>query len=93
MPTDFQSLLGWVLAGVLTIVATLSSVVAFLYKRLDSNNAKTIAALETRCDMLQKKVDECEKDRLDLHRQMAKMEVKIALLEDEMKEFRKEVKH
>ena len=91
MTVESQALSGWVLAGVASIIATLSTVVAFLYKRLDANNARTIAALETRCDLLQKKVDECERDRLDLHRQMAKMEVKIALLEDEMKELRKEV--
>ena len=89
MTVESQALSGWVLAGVASIIATLSTVVAFLYKRLDANNARTIGVLETRCDLLQKKVDECEKDRLDLHRQLAKMEIKITLLEDEMKELRK----
>jgi hypothetical protein len=79
---------GWVAAGISTVIATLASVVAYLYHRLDANNAKTITALEGRCDLLQKKVDECETDRLLLHRQMAKLEVKIAMLEDEIKELR-----
>lgn len=87
---NYQVLLNWVLGGFSAILAVLNGVIVFLYNRLDSKNTKTIEVLQAQCDFLQKKIDECEKDRLDLHRQMAKLEVKLALLEDEMKEMRKQ---
>jgi hypothetical protein len=79
------SITGWVLGGVATIVATLTTVVAALYKKLDANNAKTILALEARCDLLDKRNDLCESDRVELHKICAKHEVEIAMLKERTK--------
>jgi hypothetical protein len=75
-------LTGWVLAAIASIGATLASVIALLYKKLDANNARTIAALEARCDILDKRNDKCEEDRIELYKICAKHETEIGMLKD-----------
>jgi hypothetical protein len=86
--THDNSLTGWVLGGIATVVATLSTVVAALYKKLDANNARTILVLEARCDLLDKRNDACEADRVDLHKICAKHEAEIAMLKERTKPTR-----
>lgn len=90
MSDESNGMTGWVLAAIASVAATLTSAIAFLYKKLDANNAKTIAALETRCDILDKRNDKCEEDRLLLHKTVSKHEVEIAILKEKTSAMPKE---
>jgi hypothetical protein len=76
---------GWIFGAAASIIATLASAVAFMFKLNESKNAEAIkkletgqSALQTRCDILDKQNDDCVKDR-DLIR------VKLAEVETELK--------
>ena len=77
---------GWVLAAIATVVATLSTTVAFLYRKLDANNSELIKELRDECHDLQEKSKACDDDRLILHKLVARLEAKVSILEDLVKE-------
>jgi hypothetical protein len=78
---------GWVLGGIGTIMATLASVVALLFKVRESENAKRIEEMSKRVDDLQKRSDKCDEDRLALHRSDAANRERISIMENMLKEI------
>lgn len=75
---------GWFFAGVSTVVATLASVVAFLFKMNEAKNSQAIAAMQMRLDYQEKKIEEsetkhekCEEDRQKLAVQVANLTGKL----------------
>ena len=84
----------WVASGILGIMTLLASLVAMFYKKVESENTKAIAKLElTNVKLeetikhLEKKSDDCEADRLGLHKLCARHEAKIAVLEELTKDL------
>ena len=80
---------GWFIAGISTVVATLASVIAVLFKLLESKNAEMIIHLsaqvvkvESRLEESDKRHDECQLDR-------AALTTKVALIEDELRRVAK----
>ena len=72
---------GWMLAGIATIIATLSSTVAWLFKLRENENAKRITDLTDHVDIISIKADKCEEERGELKIQCAIMQGKMSVLE------------
>ena len=62
------------------------------YKKAESENTRTISRLEERVTILQKRSDDCDSDRLNLHKTCARHEAKIAVLEEVTKDLLPNVK-
>lgn len=69
-----EQISGWFTAAIATVVATLSSVVAFLFKLRENENAKRIEDLSV-------KADQCVEERTQLKTECAIMRGKIEVLE------------
>lgn len=65
---------GWFLAAIGTVIATLATAVASLWKISEGKNAKAIAGQAETIAHLTERAEDCEKDRSD-------MKVRIAVLE------------
>jgi len=89
---------GWFLAGVSTVIATLASVVAFLFKMNESKNTTAILALQTRVDQQEKQIaasnEKYEKqlalsdekhEKCEQHRQ--ELALKVANLEGQLDRY------
>lgn len=83
---------GWVAAGITTIMAALSSAIAFLFKLRENENAKRLEEmkleseqrlleLKTSVSSISEKADKCEIEREGLKVQCAVMQSKIETLE------------
>ncbi|TWU22470.1 hypothetical protein Pla52o_35260 [Novipirellula galeiformis] len=86
---------GWVIAGVSTVVATLASAVAGLFKLNESKNAEAIKRLEdhvgkqeskleaqeTRLIESDRKHDECQQDRIKLSTEVGLIRERLASVE------------
>jgi hypothetical protein len=81
MNSEQNGLTGWVLAGVATSFATLSSVVAFLFKLRENENAKAILKLETSLQEVSDKAEKCETDRHLLFTSCEVLKIKLDVLE------------
>lgn len=75
---------GWFTAGIATVVATLSSVVAFLFKLRENENAKRIEDLKTEVQTISVKADKCEEERTELKTECAIMRGKLEVLETKL---------
>jgi septal ring factor EnvC (AmiA/AmiB activator) len=69
---------GWYFAGASTVIATLASVVAFLFKLLESKNSESIKTLEQQIVNQEKRLiesdrkhDECQEDRIRLGQEVS----------------------
>lgn len=86
-----ESNTGWFFAGVSTVIATLASVVAFLFKLNETKNSQAIAAMQNRLDSQERKMnsqeekikeseikhDKCEEDRQNLAVKVANLTGKL----------------
>lgn len=68
--------MGWVLAGIGTVIATLAGAVASLWKLSEAKNAKAIAAHQETIDHLETRAEKCEHDREELRVRVARLETK-----------------
>lgn len=76
---------GWVLAGVGTVVTTLASLVAMFYRQQITDYKNAEADLKVEILELKKRADSCEDDREQLRINQARLEVRVATLEREIK--------
>lgn len=76
---DYEGFFGWVLAGVATIIATLSGLVAKFYQKQIADYDVRIDAHKKMIDVLQKRADECDRDRTELRVRVAKLEVQLGI--------------
>ncbi len=79
-----SSLMGWVLAGVATVIATLAGAVATLFKIRENENAKAIADLKASHELTKQKSDKCEEDRNKLFTRCEVLEVKLQTVEEKL---------
>ena len=79
-----NSLTGWMLAGIATVIAALSSAVAGLFKLRENENAKHIEGLKNEVATISAKADKCEVERGDLKTECALMRGKIEVLETKL---------
>ena len=71
---DGGSYIGWVMAGIVTIIGTLAAAITTLWSVSEAKNAKAI-------EILEKEVHECKMDRQSLLIKIGKMEERLAFLE------------
>ena len=76
---------GWIVAGVLGIVSSLAGAVATLFKINESKSALAVKSLEvrlegyaTRLDDSDRKHQECLEDRIELSKQIARLEGRLS---------------
>ncbi len=81
MSNEQSVLSSWVTAGIATILATLSSAVAFLFKLRENENAKRLEELKSDVETINAKADKCETEREELKVECAVMRSKIETLE------------
>ena len=84
MNSEENSLTGWMLAGVASVVATLASTVAWLFKLRENENAKHIASLTEEVLTIGQKADKCEAERGELKIECALMKGKLEVLETKL---------
>jgi hypothetical protein len=87
--SDESSNLGWILAGVSTVIATLTGVIAKLFQRRESESAKAIAKLESEVATTRAASEKCEQDRVTLFANCKVMELKINMLEQRVESINK----
>jgi hypothetical protein len=89
--SDIEPTLGpndWWQKGALAVIATLSSIVAFFYRKLEANNREAIQELQRNLVKQETKSDQCEKDRTELFRCQIKQETEIAALKLEIEKLK-----
>jgi len=74
-------LTGWILAGVATVVSTLSGIVAYFYKQQITDHKSNEVMLKAKIVDLESRADKCEDDREELRIRHAVLENKHANLE------------
>ena len=84
MTIEQNSLTGWMLAGVATVIATLSSTVAWLFKLRENENAKHLSNLAEEVAVISGKADKCEEERGQLKVECAIMKGKLSVLETKL---------
>lgn len=84
MTVEQNSLTGWMLAGVATVIATLSSTVAWLFKLRENENAKHLSNLTDEVATISAKADKCEQERGELKIECAVMKGKLSVLETKL---------
>jgi chromosome segregation ATPase len=84
LPSGTGQSAGW-------IIAALSSAIAFLFKVLQGAQAKQLAdvreqcnELRIRCDLSDKKHEQCQQDRLDLAKQATRLETEVNHLKQQI---------
>jgi len=85
---ETESNSGWFVAGVMAVISTLASSVAFLFKLNETKNAAAITALTHQVDLQQKQIDaserrhdECQDDRRKLATEVAVIREHVKILE------------
>lgn len=82
---------GWIAAGVTTLLASMATAVATLFKISESKSALAVKSLEIRLesyslrlDESDKKHQECLEDRIDLSKQIARLEGRLSHFIDDV---------
>lgn len=78
-------ILGWVIAGVGTIVTTLSGLVAMFYQQQIRDYKAIEIELKNKVLELESRADKCEQDREELRISQARLEERVAMLERGLK--------
>jgi cell division protein FtsL len=81
MSTNDSSLLGWVLAGVATIVASLTTALSWIYRHQISSYENAANKLETRVESLEAKLDKCHEEHVAAKLELGKLSERTRLLE------------
>ena len=83
--SDPQSYTSWIIAGVSAVVTGLTTAVAALFKINESKSALAVKSLEirlegyaSRLDDSDKKHQECLEDRIELSKQIARLEGRLS---------------
>ena len=71
----------WIIAGVSTIIASLASAVAYLFRLNETNSIKAVTGLEVRVEHYEKRVDHLDKMNRDCLEDRAKLAAKCELFE------------
>jgi hypothetical protein len=76
---------GWFVAGVATVIGTLASAVAFLFKLNESKNAGAILALTHQVELQQKQIDASEKRHDECQDDRRKLATEVAVIREHVK--------
>ena len=79
----------WVIAGASTIIAALSSAVAFLFKLNESKSLAAVAGLEVRVDHQSRQLEELEKMNRECLIDRSRLQAKCEIIEKRLAEVEK----
>lgn len=79
----------WVIAGTSTIIAALSSAVAFLFKLNESKSLRAVASLEARIDHQDKQITELENMNRECLMDRSRLQAKCEIIEKRLAEVEK----
>lgn len=89
--TEDSSYFGWILAGVSTVIATLSGIVAQFYKRQIADYDKRESLLNARITQLESdykasrvEIKECHQQREDIRIELASVKTRLEIVESRM---------
>lgn len=80
---------GWVLSGIVSVVAALSAAVSYLFALRNSEIQKSIQDLEHRLDEMTRKHDECHEERTIIKAQCEANTVRIEFLTKEIEQLQR----
>lgn len=83
--------LGWIVAGVAAVYATLTTAIATLFKMNESRSAKSIEKLESDVKSMQVRLDESDKKHEDCLEDRNNLNVKLARVEEQLNHFVKKI--
>ena len=78
---DFNNT-GWFIAGISTMVATLSAAITALFKLVESKNTESIDELRKQVTKLENRLEESDKRHDDCQIDRAKLSIEVALLKE-----------
>lgn len=81
---ESESIIGWVLAGVSSIIAALAGAVAWLGKSQIADYKSIIQECKTEIANLRKLSDICEQDRANIHSDLSVMKERVLWLEKQI---------
>lgn len=81
MSDENSTLLAWVLAGIGSMIAALTSALSFLYKSRIAAYEKAEVKLDTRVEVLEKKLEKCEEEHTSAKVQLAEIKTRLSILE------------
>jgi glycerol dehydrogenase-like iron-containing ADH family enzyme len=88
----------WVISGLATTIATLTSALAFMFRLSESKSASSIAALESRIKMYETRLDkseqlhlECLQDRVGLAERLGTVQGQVELLTKQIEMCKKQI--
>lgn len=81
---EFQTIPDWVQKGILAIIAALTSVIAYFYRQLESNNRTTIDELKKEVAANKARIEIIETERLSMYEHKGEMQNKIINLQEEV---------
>ncbi len=81
---EFQTIPDWVQKGILAIIAALTSVIAYFYRQLESNNRTTIDELKKEVATNKARIEIIETERLSMYEHKGEMQNKIINLQEEV---------
>lgn len=82
---DFHNIPDWVQKGILAIIAALTSVIAYFYRQLESNNRTTIDELKKEVAANKARIEIVEAERLTMYEHKGAMQNEISNLQDEVR--------
>jgi chromosome segregation ATPase len=72
---------GWILAGISTLIASLTTALSYLYKSRIEAYEKAEIKLDTRVELLETKLDKCETEHTNAKVELAEIKTRLNLLE------------
>lgn len=81
MSGDQSSLFAWVLAGVTTVIGALTTALSILYKSRIAAYEKAEVKLDTRVEVLERKLEKCEEEHTSAKVQLAEIKTRLSILE------------
>lgn len=84
---DTQGVIGWILAGVGTIISTLSGLVAYFYRQQVAGHHTEATTLRAQIAELRARCDKCDLERERLAIECAQLRVLQTTLEDRLSQL------
>lgn len=84
MTDENSTMLAWVLAGVATVIGTLSAAVAKLYHTQVKGYVEREVTLTTKVANLEEKISHCEAEHTAAKIELAKLETRLSLVENKV---------
>lgn len=87
-----DGIIGWVLAGIMSMATALASTVAYLYRAIEGKNSQAIETVKHEVACMRLELDKCESKHDECLKDREKINVELATLRGEMNAVKSQVK-